>query len=275
MGLRVTVGARRVVVLTLAVILAGSLIWGLAVAFAASPSPSPSAGKVILRVGWTSEPDNLNPFIGLSSYEIWLSTIRTCSARATTTSRRSTWRPVSHPGQRRHLGRRQNLDDPLAARCRVQDGRPLTAADVAFTYTYIIKNDMTNLTNYTQGIKTVTALDPTTVRIVCSAPKADLERALVPILPRTLGARLARGGPDELRGQVAAGRQRSLRDRQVRQGQLRRDGPQPLLVRQEAGHRPDLLRALPGPRHVQVSHNLLVERTLREVESLWPQCKLA
>ncbi len=37
--------------------------WGVASSFAASPSPSPT-GKVTLRVGWTAEPDNLNPFIG-------------------------------------------------------------------------------------------------------------------------------------------------------------------------------------------------------------------
>ena len=72
-----------------------------------------------------------------------------------------------------------------------QDGRPLTAADVAFTFTYIIKNDMSNFTNYTVGIRTVSAVDPTTVRIVCSAPKADLERALVPILPEHIWAHVS------------------------------------------------------------------------------------
>ena len=40
---------------------------------AGSESPSPAAGKAILRLGRTSDPDNLNPFIGYesSSYEIW------------------------------------------------------------------------------------------------------------------------------------------------------------------------------------------------------------
>ena len=38
-----------------------------------SESPSPAAGKIILRLGWTNDPDNLNPFIGYESsvYEIW------------------------------------------------------------------------------------------------------------------------------------------------------------------------------------------------------------
>jgi len=40
---------------------------------AGSESLSPAAGKTTLRLGWTSDPDNLNPFIGCpsSSYEIW------------------------------------------------------------------------------------------------------------------------------------------------------------------------------------------------------------
>ena len=192
MRLRMAVGARRVVVFALAVVLAGSLVWGLAVAFAASPSPSPSAGKVILRVGWTSEPDNLNPFIGLSSYEIWAlnySYLFGSGDHNQPTLDLAAAFPTQANGGLSADGKTWTIH--LRPNLRWQDGRPLTAADVAFTYTYIIKNDMTNLTNYTQGIKTVTALDPTTVRIVCSAPKADLERALVPILPEHIWAHVS------------------------------------------------------------------------------------
>jgi len=56
-----------------ALLLASSLTWGLATALAVTTSsPSPSAGKVILKLGWTEEPDNLNPFIGYQNetYEI-------------------------------------------------------------------------------------------------------------------------------------------------------------------------------------------------------------
>ena len=61
--------------LILALVLVGGIFWGLASALAASPaaSPSSSAGKVVLRLGWTVEPDNLNVFIGYAepNYEIW------------------------------------------------------------------------------------------------------------------------------------------------------------------------------------------------------------
>ena len=51
---------------------------------------------------------------------------------------------------------------------------PLTARDVAFTYNYIIDNGMTNFTSYSKDIKHVTAVDDATVRMECSAAKADM-----------------------------------------------------------------------------------------------------
>ncbi|MEI6727852.1 MAG: hypothetical protein WCN81_16740, partial [Actinomycetes bacterium] len=44
--------------------LAAGLLLGAAIASASSPSPSASADKVVLEIGWTVEPDTLNPFIG-------------------------------------------------------------------------------------------------------------------------------------------------------------------------------------------------------------------
>ena len=248
---KVSRGTCRIALLALTVVLAGSLALGLVSAFAASPSPSPGAGKVVLRIGWTSEPDNLNPFIGLSSYEIWAlnySYLFGYGDHNQPTLDLAAQFPTQANGGISADGKVWTIH--LRPNVRWQDGVPLTAADVAFTYTYIIKNDMANLTNYTVGIKTVTAIDPTTVRIVCTAPKADLEKAAVPILPEHIWAHVS---PQVVQTsyveQAADHRQRPLPDRGLRQGQLRRDGPQPLLVRQEAGHRPDLLRALPGRRH--------------------------
>ena len=184
-------------------VLAAGLVWGPAAAFAVAASPTSSAasdaspaagasptssasasGKVVLHVGWTSEPDNLNPFIGLSSYEVWAlnySNLFGCGDHNQPTLDLAAAFPTQANGGISADGKVWTIH--IRKGLRWQDGQPLTAADVAFTYTYIIKNDLTNFTNYTLGIKTVTALDPTTVRIVCSAPKADLERALVPILP--------------------------------------------------------------------------------------------
>ena len=65
--------ASRLLILFIVLALAAGLVWGLAGAFAASSSPSPAGGTVTLKVGWTTDPDNLNPFVGIeqSSYELY------------------------------------------------------------------------------------------------------------------------------------------------------------------------------------------------------------
>jgi peptide/nickel transport system substrate-binding protein len=163
------------------VCLAAGLVWGLASAFAASPSPSPGNGKVVLRLGWTREPDNLNPFVGYSSsdYEIWhmqydlltgydAGTLKPKPEFAESWSHSAdglTWTFKIRPGM------------------TWQDGQPATARDVAFTYNYIIKNGMSSFTGYTEGIKKVVAKDDTTAVFICSRPKANILGMWVPILP--------------------------------------------------------------------------------------------
>ncbi len=69
---------------------------------------------------------------------------------------------------------------------KFQDGMPLTAADVAFTYNYIIKNNIAQYTTYMAGIKKAKELDPTTVQFTCAHPMAVgfMETQSVPILPQ-------------------------------------------------------------------------------------------
>ena len=85
--------------LLLALVLCGGFAWGLATAFATTSPPSPSSGNVVLRLGWTEEPDNLNVFIGYqdTSYEIWALNYDTLSKPATVTSRPSTWSISGRP----------------------------------------------------------------------------------------------------------------------------------------------------------------------------------
>ena len=48
-------------------------LYGASASPAASAAASPAAGKVVFKVGWTRQPDNLNPFIGFESpaFEVW------------------------------------------------------------------------------------------------------------------------------------------------------------------------------------------------------------
>ena len=109
---------------------------------------------------------------------------------------------------------------------RWQDGTPLTADDVAWTYNYAVKNHMSNVSVQTIGIQNVKALNPTTVQIVCSEPKADMESSAIYILPKHIWQNVSpAGGPEELPQQPTGDRQRAVRNGQVGQGQLPRDGP--------------------------------------------------
>jgi len=173
-------------VLAAVLLVVGGLAWGLTSSFATSAPPSPASGKVILRLGWTSEPDNLNPFIGYAddTYEIWAlnySYLFGSGNYNQPTLDLASEFPTQQNGGISANGKIWTIH--IRPNVRWQDGVPLTAADVAFTYNYIIKNDMTNLTIDTQGIKSVRALNPTTVQFTCFAPKADFEKATVPILP--------------------------------------------------------------------------------------------
>jgi peptide/nickel transport system substrate-binding protein len=187
-------GARRLVLLALVAVLAGGLVWGLATAFAASSSPSPGSGRVTLRIGWTEEPDNLNPFIGYQNetYEIWAlnyDLLFGYGDRNQPTLDLASEFPTKANGGISADGLTWTIK--IRSGVKWQDGQPLTAADVAFTFNYVVKNQMANFTNSTFGIKSATALDPTTVQIVCSRPKADLESMWVPIIPQHIWAHVS------------------------------------------------------------------------------------
>ncbi len=172
----------------LVLVLAGSLTWGMAGARAASPSPSAAAGQVVLRLGWTQEPDNLSVFIGYqnTSYEIWAlnySFLFGCGDHNQPALDLASEFPTQQNGGISADGKTWTIH--IKNGVKFQDGVPLTAADVAFTYNYIIKNQMANLLNYVVGIEKVTALNPTTVQFTCAHPMAPgyMETNSVPILP--------------------------------------------------------------------------------------------
>jgi peptide/nickel transport system substrate-binding protein len=178
----------RLLLLVVAALLACGLVWGLGGAFASSSSPSPTSHKVVLRLGWISEPDNLNPFVGwaTTTYEIWTVNYnflfgfngRTMGPTLSLAAQFPTKANggISADGKVWTIHIKPNV--------RWSDGQPLTAADVAFTYNYIVKNHMANLALTTTGIASARALDPTTVQITCSRPKANMEAIFLPILPK-------------------------------------------------------------------------------------------
>jgi len=88
------------------------------------------------------------------------------------------------------------LDVRLRRGIRWHDGRPLTAADVAFTYTFMADRPHPRFTPELQDIEHVEAIDDLTVRFTLRRRSLGIEDqpfADVPILPRHLWQGLARG----------------------------------------------------------------------------------
>ena len=166
-------------------------MWGLTGALAASPSPaasSSSAGNVVLKLGWTEEPDNLNVFIGYAdtTYEIWAlnySYLFSDGDRNQPILDLAREFPTQQNGGISPDGKTWTIH--IRSGVKFQDGKPLTASDVAFSYNYVIKNQMANLLNNVQGIEKVTATDSTTVQFTCAHAMATgyMEAQTVPILP--------------------------------------------------------------------------------------------
>ena len=151
-------GRRRLVVFLVVAVLSAGLVWGMSAALGASTSPSPTGGKVIMHVGWTNDPDSLNPLVGYesSSYEVFALTYDLLVGFKTS--------DYSHPQGAQATGLATSWSNSsdgkvwtfkLRSGVKCSDGQPLTAKDVAFTYNYIIQNQVANYTPYTQFINHV------------------------------------------------------------------------------------------------------------------------
>ena len=179
-----TAGTRypaRLLLLLLVAVLGAGLIWGLPGAFAADSSASPGSERIILKVGWSPDPDSLNPFVGVqqSSYELWhisydFLTNYGDQYLETQPGLAESW--TSSP---------DGLTWTFKIRSGVMwsDGVPLTAKDIAFTYNWEIKLELQAFLSALDGIESASAPDDTTLVITCSRPKADILSMWCPILP--------------------------------------------------------------------------------------------
>jgi peptide/nickel transport system substrate-binding protein len=155
----------------------------------ADGSASPGAEPVTLRIGWTQDVDNLSPFIGLqgTDYMLWhLNYDFLVGFDAKTLDPKpelATKWEVSADGKMWTFTIRSDAT--------WQDGVPLTANDVAFTFNYIVQNNLLNLAVYTDGITKAVATDDTTVQIYTKQPKANMLRMVVPILPEHIWSKIS------------------------------------------------------------------------------------
>ena len=164
---------------------------GLSSPWASATSASPSSEKVTLKIGFMEPPDSMNPFIGWQDivYEFYALEYLKLAGRDVETMQ-------STPGQ----GALKSWDvspDGLTWTCHLNegltwsDGEPVTAEDVAFTINYIIENDMSAFTTATQYIDKAVVVDPHTVQIICTQPKANLLGVTMYVLPEHIWSKIS------------------------------------------------------------------------------------
>ena len=162
---------------------AGLVLAGSAGASSSSPAPR----GPILKVGWDTEPDNLNPFVGYEQSSIEIFHLEYDFLTNYAPSHLQT-----EPGLATSWSHSPNglvWTFTIRKGVKWQDGVPLTAHDIAFTYTFMMKYNLPAFLSSLQAIKTATAPNDTTVVITCTHPKADILSMWVPILPQHIWGR--------------------------------------------------------------------------------------
>ena len=135
------------------------------------------------------EPDNLNPFIGIQGidYMFWHMNydflVGFDSKDLEPRPELATAWKVSPDGK--------EWTFTIRSDAKWQDGVPVTARDVAFTFNYIVDNKLLNLSTYTNGITGAKVIDDTHVKITTDAPKANMLRMVVPILPEHIWSKVS------------------------------------------------------------------------------------
>jgi peptide/nickel transport system substrate-binding protein len=153
---------------------------------AAGPSPASADNngkKVTFTEGITTDIDSLNPFLGTlaASYEAWaLQYSYLVNYKMTdmspTPGLAKSW-DTSSDGLTWTFHMRQGV--------KWSDGKPLTAADVAYTYNRVLHGtiEKSNWISYLNNVKTVTAPNADTVVLTLKKPNAVLPLLPIPIIP--------------------------------------------------------------------------------------------
>ena len=172
-----------------------ALVAALTISWAASPAAgteSPAAGAT-LRIGWTADPDNLSPFIGVETaasevLNLTYDRLFGFGVDGKPIPQLATELPTKENGGISEDGLTWTVN--IRPGVQWQDGEPLTADDVAFTYNLIIDNELTTYLQAVKDIERVEVVDDTTVRFTMSAPKADMLYVIVYVIPEHIWSKV-------------------------------------------------------------------------------------
>jgi peptide/nickel transport system substrate-binding protein len=162
-------------------------------AAASSPAPSPSSsdasGKVVYRVGVLEYIDSLNPFVGYTGVDYSVYHLNYDFLVG--------FEPQKLQPRPEYAESWSSSPDGLTWTFKIrpgmtwQDGEPATARDAAFTFNYILDNELSAFTGYLTFVKKVTAPDGATLVIELSKPKADILQMKVPMLPEHIWSKVS------------------------------------------------------------------------------------
>lgn len=155
-------------------------------AYSAGPARAARAAadkkEVVFTVGTKQDVDNMNPYAGvvLSAYEVWnlqynVLVNLSASDMGPIPEIATSW-DRSPDG----LTWTFHLRDDI----KWSDGKPLTSADVAYTFNRTAKEEWSNFSPFTEGFQSVTTPDATTVVITTKEPDPRLPSLPVYILPK-------------------------------------------------------------------------------------------
>jgi len=190
-----------VLALAAAVLLAGppaALASSSAASSPASGAPSASAaatsssGTLDYRVGISQDVDGVNPFsswssVSWESFRLGYDFLTWYDADYHPAPDIATSWETSEDGLTWTFHIRQGM--------KWQDGVPLTAGDVAFTYNLILDTQQPAYIQYLTGVTSVTAPDDATLLITTRRPSAGMLALAIPILPRHIWEKV---DPDRL-----------------------------------------------------------------------------
>jgi peptide/nickel transport system substrate-binding protein len=165
---------------------------GASAALGQDETTAPAAGeKVVLKIGWVNEVDNLNPFIGWTDvvYEIWINEYLLMVG--------FDWDTMK-PGPTSGIAKSWEVsDDGLVWTFHMNegitwhDGEPCTSRDPVFTYNFIIENEISAYINFLAGVERAEVVDELTYRVICSQPVASMLTLWIPCLPEHIWGKLS------------------------------------------------------------------------------------
>ena len=173
----------RTPLLAAAALVAGAAVTGLTTGLTTGPATADDEGPVTFTLGYTGDADSFNPFLGYQaiSYEAWaLEYDFLVGYKMTDMSPEpalaESWE-TSEDGLTWTFHMREGV--------MWNDGVPLTAADVVYTYNRVLSEKVAGGTwrSYIKTVAGVSAPDDTTVVLSLDTPSATLPLMPIPIVP--------------------------------------------------------------------------------------------